>query len=111
MGEFFGELRGHISPYGLNLLWKQWQILRGEDSRIATGEVNSICTGNYWRSTGVRCWYMIKERLDDLGRIQPLDFHPHWHWQKPLPGAEPIPIRTPTLDAESRQRRRAEEVA
>jgi hypothetical protein len=53
---------------------------------------------------------MIKERLTQGGRIGPLDFHPHYHWQRPPPGAEPLPFNPPILDLETRQRRQTEEI-
>jgi MULE transposase domain len=114
MNEFFSDLRGHITPHALSKLHVQWTTFNCEKERLRRGEatqVSSICTGTYWRSMGIPCWHMIKDRLaeGEASRIQPSDFHPHWHWEKPLPGAEPVAPEPPILDPETRQRRRTQE--
>jgi hypothetical protein len=58
---------------------------------------------------GIPCWHIIKERLAEGARIRPLDFHPHWHWVKPLVGTELVAPPPPILDPVMRQRRRTEE--
>jgi hypothetical protein len=90
-------------------LHSQWTLYKSEETRLRNGETSSICTGTFFNSMGVPCWHMIKARLAGGGRIQPMDFHPHWHWFRPLPGSEPIVPPQPILDPETRQRRRTEE--
>ena len=113
MGEFFSELRGRITPQALSKLHMQWTMFKGEEERLRRGEVSPICSRTYWRSMGIPCWHIIKDRLaeGENSRIRPSDFHPHWHWEKPLPGAEPVASELPILDPETRQRRRTEEAA
>jgi hypothetical protein len=111
LSEFFSEIQGHITPYALGLLYKQWDILKGEPQRLERSRYSSICTGNYQRSIGIPCWHIIKSRIQDTLRIQPLDFHPHWHWIKPLPGTKLAAPQPPILDPITRQRRRVEETA
>ena len=113
LGEFFSQLRRHITPFAIAKLRKQFDIFKSEDQRLERGETSSICTGNYFQSMGVPCWHMIKARLQQGGNSfrQPLDFHPHWHWFKPPPGAEIVAPIPPILDPETRQRRRTEEAS
>ena len=113
LGEFFSQLRGHITPFAMAKLHKQHAILKAEEQRLERGEISSICTGTYFKSTGIPCWHMIKGRLEsgENSFIQPLDFHPHWHWFKPPPGAELVAPEPPILDPETRQRRRTEETS
>jgi hypothetical protein len=44
-----------------------------------------------------------------LTAITPIDFHPHWHINRPLPGFEYVPPPPIILDPISRQLRRTEE--
>jgi hypothetical protein len=107
--EFFGALTNAITITAKVKAADQWQLIKTEPARLQANPIGSICTGNYWRSMGIPCWHMMKERLAEGGRLQPADFHPHWHWEKPLPGFEPIVLPTPILDPETRQRRRTQE--
>ena len=107
--EFFSDLSQEITPQGQMKLHSQWTLYKSEETRLRNGETSSICTGTFFSSMGVPCWHMIKARLAGGGRIQPMDFHPHWHWFRPLPGSEPIVPPQPILDPETRQRRRTEE--
>lgn len=108
--EFFSGLSQQITPQGQMKLHSQWTLYKTEETRLRNGETSaSICTGTFFSSMGVPCWHMIKARLAEGGRIQPIDFHPHWHWFRPPPGLEPIVPPRPILDPETRQRRRTEE--
>jgi len=110
MGEFWSELNGYITPFALAKLKIQYDLFQYEEERIRDGVIITICTGTYWKSMGIPCWHMIKERLNsgDQQRIQPLDFHPYWHWYKPPPGSEIVPPQPPILDPEVRDRRRTQ---
>lgn len=107
---FYQALHGYITPHAMLKLQIQYKYFIREEQHLQEGRIFSICTGNFFRSMGIPCWHMIKAQLLNKGRIQPLDFHPHWHWQKPLPGAEPFIFPLPILDPVLRQRRRAAEV-
>jgi hypothetical protein len=109
--EFFTHLTQKIIPYAQIQLANQWALLQSEEERIGHGNISPICTRTYYRSMGIPCWHMIKSRLaeGETGRIQPLDFHSHWHWVKPLPGSAPVELPRPILDPETRQRRRTQE--
>jgi MULE transposase domain len=109
--EFFAPLQRRITTTAQVKVAEQWQVAQTEEARVRNGDVSSICTGNYSRSMGIPCWHTIKARLEEGGRLQPQDFHPHWHWEKPLPGSAPIVLPPPILDPETRQRRRTEEAA
>lgn len=52
---------------------------------------------------------MIRDCLSNEGRVQLFDFHPHWHWFHPRPGAEQVTLPPPILDPESMSRRRSDE--
>lgn len=84
-------------------------LLQTEEQRVRDGNISPTCSKTYYNSIGIPCWHMIKARLAEGGRIQPLDFHPHWHWVKPLLGAQPIELPLAILDPQTRQRRRTEE--
>ena len=43
------------------------------------------------------------------GRIQSMDFHPHWHWFRP-PGSIAVVLPIPILNPETRQRQRTAEI-
>jgi hypothetical protein len=107
--EFFSALPQYITPTGQHKLWQQWQFYKNEETRVQNGQSSTICTGTFFRSIGVPCWHMIKERLAAGGRIQPMDFHPHWHWFRPPPGSAPVVLPLPILDPETRQYRRTQE--
>jgi MULE transposase domain len=109
--EFFSALNQKITPQGQMKLYDQWTLYKSEATRLEKGEITrgSICTGTFFTSMGVPCQHMIKTRLAEGGRIQPTDFHPHWHWYRPPPGSELIVLPRPILDPETRQYRRTEE--
>lgn len=112
-GEFFVHLRQKITPYAQFRLYDQLKIYEAEarkdNSSQPRSDPPSICTRTYWRSMGVPCWHMIKECIDGGGMIQPLYFHPHWHWRRPRIAAEFVELPTPILDPVTRQQRRIQE--
>jgi len=104
--EFFASVIGKITPHALSKLNEQWILYKDEERRLTNGDITSICSGTYYRSIGIPCWHMVKERLSQRARIQPNDFHPHWHWYRPPPGAERVEYPLPILDPKTRQQRR-----
>ena len=106
--EFFAPLQRRITSTVQVKVAEQWHIAQTEEARVLNSDASSIWTGNYSRSMGIPCWHTIKARLEAGGRLQPQDFHPHWHWEKPLPSSAPI-VSSPILGPETRQRRRTQE--
>jgi hypothetical protein len=107
--EFYSQVLGKVTPFALYQLRMQWSYVKREQDRLQDGTISAICSGSYYRSMGVLCWHMIKECLANGVQIGPLHFHPHYHWLRPPPGAEPVAFDPPILDPETRQRRRSEE--
>lgn len=100
--EFFVHLKQKITPFAQFRLHDQWSIYKAEGEKDSSShprsDTPSICTGTYWRSMGIPCWHIIKERISNGGMIQPLDFHPHWHWRRPRVGSAPTELPPPLLD-------------
>ena len=59
----YHALLGKITHHALYLLHKQHKLVKREQQRREQGEDIKDCSGNYYRSIGVPCWHMIKERL------------------------------------------------
>jgi len=108
-GQFFSQIKGKITHSGLYLLQKQLEHVKRQREHEEAGEISAICIRSFCISMGMPCWHIIKERLAAGQAIVPVDFHPHWHIQRPLPGFEYVPPPPIILDPISRQRRRTAE--
>jgi hypothetical protein len=105
----YHPMLGQISHEALRLFAAQYDLVKREKQRLEEGAINEFCTGTYYSSVGIPCWHMIKCRVQQNLSFQPVDFHPHWHYERPPIGVEwnpPLPI----LDPVDRQRRRTAEV-
>lgn len=115
--KLYENLTGKISHHAIRQFQKQYQhydkrnTLRAkaarEDREDELADLDTICTNIYYRSWGIPCWHMIEEHLshEPPTPFQPLDFHPHWHINRPHLGAEWIPLPPPILDPIARNRR------
>jgi len=106
--QFYYAVKGHITHFGLYKLREQYSIYQRQEEDLADRS-STICTGNFFSSFGVPCWHTIKAKLANGDIIQPLDFHPFYHYYRPPPGAAPIVFAPSILDPTNRQRRRSEE--
>ena len=104
----FHPLLGKITHHCLYLFHAQYTLAKREEQRQQAGEEITDCSGTYYRSMGIPCWHMIKERLLTNSVFQPVDFHPHYHYERPPPGAAPFDPPRPILDPHTRDRRRQE---
>ena len=104
--QFYYGLHHKITHYGLYKLKEQYDLFR-RYSDNPNHDSNTLCTGNFYSSFGLPCWHIIRTKISNKEIIQPLDFHPFYHYYKPPPGAEPIVFEPPILDPVSRQQRRA----
>ena len=66
-----------VSNAALLLLAKQY--------KLAIGQHNPICTGNFTRLYGIPCCHLIKAILDysQFKFIELKDIDPHWHYKRP----------------------------
>ncbi len=80
--------------------------MKREEQRREHREVIEDYSGTYYRSMGVPYWHMIKERLATNRVFQPVDFYPHYHYERPPLGAVPIEPPRLILDPHTRDRQR-----
>jgi hypothetical protein len=86
--QFFHGVVGKITRFGLYKLKKQYNYYRRYEK--LADDSSTICTGNFFSFFGVPCWHIIKVKITNNEAIQPLDFHPFYHYYRPSPGAEPF---------------------
>ena len=104
-------LTTHVTHKAMYLLKEQYDIFERNKRHAADPNNHEYeeteCSNTYFKSTGILCWHMIRDRIESGKPIQPLDFHPHWLLKRPLPGAElpPSPEEV-ILDPVSRRARR-----
>jgi hypothetical protein len=73
----YHPLMRKITHHALYEFVAQYTLVKREAQEKELGKHILDCTGNYYRSIGVPCWHMIKERLRTNAPFQPNDFHPH----------------------------------
>ena len=108
--QFYYRLHHKITHYGLYKLKEQYDLFRRYLDNNIMYDSNTLYTRNFYSSFGLPCWHMIRIKVFNKEIIQPLDFHPFYHYYRPPPGAEPVIFEPPILDPVSRQRRHAFEV-
>ena len=110
-GSLYFGLVGKITHQGLYHLREQFTIYKRKLGRRRVPDYDieaeePDCTGRYTSSMGVLCWHQIERRIANEQPIQPLDFHPHWHFVRPKDGAERSPSVQSVLDPVPRRARR-----
>jgi hypothetical protein len=105
-GSIYHPIKGQVIHHALYKSTEQYILVKCEERRRELGEGVLECTGTYYRSIGIPCWHMIKERLLLERPFQHIDFHSHWHYERPSPGTEPIKPPQPILELYTRDRRR-----
>jgi hypothetical protein len=107
--QIFADLTTYVTHKAIYLLKAQYDIYQRNKRHEADPnheQCETECSNTYFKSTGILCWHMIRDRIESGKPIQPLDFHPHWLLKRPPPGAELPPPEEVILDPVSRRARR-----
>ena len=62
-GNLYVHCVGLISPNGLYMLRKQYDIIKNEAQSVQSGTSSTTCTGLFTASFGILCWHKLKVRL------------------------------------------------
>ena len=86
--EVYTHLKWKISPHALNLMLKQYDVLRTQPPEA--------CSGVFRATTGLLCSHDMQRSIESGVLPTPDDIHRHWHLHTTLPPLPRIQDRVPT---------------